>query len=148
MTVMFVALLLNVILRYAFGTGMPIAYEIHAVLLPWLVGGGLVIAAAHNRNIAVTLLPDILPITARRWVFIGVQAVILAISVAVIWTSQPVVKASTFQTLSTLGITQVWGYSSLIYAFAGMAVIAICDLLRLLAGDPSILPDDGAASFS
>ncbi|MCC5958985.1 MAG: TRAP transporter small permease [Rhodobacteraceae bacterium] len=148
MAVMFGALLLNVILRYAFGTGVPMAYEIHAVLLPWLVAGGLVIAAAHNRNIAVTLLPDLLPVAARRWVFAMVQAVILAISLAVIWTSQPVVRASSFQTLSTLGVKQVWGYSSLIYAFAGMGLIAVCDLLRLLTGDPSILPDDKAASFS
>lgn len=148
MTVMFVALLLNVILRYAFGSGLPMAYEIHAILLPWLVGGGLVIAAAHNRNIAVTLLPDLLPIVARRWLFVAVQTVILAIALAVIWTSQPVVKASNFQTLSTLGIKQVWGYSSLIYAFAGMGLIAVCDLLRLLTRDPSIMSDDGTASFS
>jgi TRAP-type C4-dicarboxylate transport system permease small subunit len=148
MVVMFVALLLNVVLRYAFGTGVPMAYEIHAVLLPWLVAGGLVIAAAHNRNIAITLLPDLLPMAIRRFLFVAVQIVILAIALAVLWTSQPVLRASTFQTLSTLGIKQVWGYSSLIYAFAGMGVIAFCDLLRLLARDPGLLSDDTAASFS
>ena len=50
---MFVALLTNVILRYAFDSGIPWAYEIHAVLLPWLVAGGLVIASARGRNIAI-----------------------------------------------------------------------------------------------
>ncbi|MDD7973497.1 TRAP transporter small permease [Roseinatronobacter alkalisoli] len=148
MAVMFAALLLNVILRYVFGTGLPMAYEIHAVLLPWLVSGGLVIAAAHNRNIAITLLPDLLPLSARRWLFVAVQCIILAIAVSVLWTSQPILRASTFQTLSTLGLKQIWGYSSLVYAFAGMGVIAVCDLLRLLVRDPAILSGDTVASFS
>lgn len=56
----FGTLLLNVILRYAFGTGIAWAYEIHAITLPWLVAGGLVVATARARNITVTLLPDML----------------------------------------------------------------------------------------
>ena len=44
---LFVTLITNVILRYAFGSGIAWAYEIHALLLPWLVGGGIVIAAAR-----------------------------------------------------------------------------------------------------
>jgi TRAP-type transport system small permease protein len=142
LAVMFVALLVNVMLRYAFGTGIPWAYEIHAILLPWLVAGGLVIAAAHGRNIAITLLPDILPLAARRWFMIGVQLAILVISVAVVWTSQPVLRASQFQTLSTLGVKQIWGYSSLVFRFAGM------DVIRLLARDPLALPKDVPQSLS
>jgi TRAP-type transport system small permease protein len=145
---MFVALLVNVVLRYAFGTGIPWAYEIHAILLPWLVAGGLVIAAAHGRNIAITLLPDMLPLPVRRWFMIGVQLAILAISVAVVWTSQPVLRASQFQTLSTLGVKQIWGYSSLVFGFAGMAVIAGMDVVRLLARDPLAMHEDVPRSLS
>lgn len=137
--VMFALLLMNVILRYVFTTGIPMAYEIHAILLPWLVAGGLVVAAAQNRNIAVTLLPDMLPKGARRWLFVAVQAALLVISVTVLWTGQPILRASTFQTLSTLGVRQVWGYASLPYAFGCIAVIAACDLLRLLARDRALL---------
>lgn len=131
---MFVALLVNVILRYAFASGIPWAYEIHAVLLPWLVAGGVVIAAANGANIAVTLLPGLLGPRGGRVLLGVVQVAVLVISVSVLVSSQPILRASQFQTLSTLGIRQVWGYASLVYAFGGMALIAALDLVRVLIG--------------
>jgi TRAP-type C4-dicarboxylate transport system permease small subunit len=145
---MFVALLVNVILRYAFGSGIAWAYEIHALLLPWLVGGGIVIAAARHRNIAITLLPDLLSPGKARLLELAVQAAILVISVSVLWSSQPILKAAQFQTLSTLGIKQIWGYASLVYAFAAMAVIAAIDILRMLGGEGVIDHDPEHASLS
>lgn len=145
---MFVALLLNVILRYFFGSGIAWAYEIHALLLPWLVAGGIVVAAAQNRNIAITLLPELVKPPARRMIMIAVEVAIVVISVSVVWSSQPILKASQFQTLSTLGITQVWGYSSLIFAFTAMAVIAVLHIGRLLGGADDYDPTPGSASLS
>lgn len=132
---MFVLLLANVILRYALGSGIAWAYEIHALLLPWLVAGGIVIAAARGRNIAITLLPEILSPRPRRLLALVMHAAILAISLGVLWSVPPILNASQFQTLSTLGIKQVWGYASLVYAFGGMAAIAAVDILRVLAGE-------------
>ncbi len=145
---MFAALLVNVILRYAFGSGIAWAYEIHALLLPWLVAGGIVIAAARGRNISITLLPDLLSPERRRILILIIQVVILVISVSVLQASQPILKASKFQTLSTLGIKQIWGYASLVYAFAGMAIIAGIDILRLLGGAKIEDTDPEHASLS
>lgn len=139
LTVMFVALFMNVVLRYAAGSGIPWAYEMHAVLLPWLVAGGIVIAAARGRNIAIDLLPGMMPPPARLFILLSVNVVIVVIAASVLWSSQPILKASTFQRLSTLGIKQIWGYSSLIYAFGGMSVIAALSALRLLVEGA---PDD------
>ncbi len=137
---MFAALLVNVVLRYAFGSGIAWAYEIHALLLPWLVAGGLVVASARGANISVTLLPDLIGPGTRRVLAILVQVLVLWIVLAVLWSSQPIINASRFQTLSTLGIRQVWGYASLVYAFAAMAVIAALALLRSLAGETPVDP--------
>jgi TRAP-type C4-dicarboxylate transport system permease small subunit len=145
---MFAALLANVVLRYAFGSGIAWAYEIHALLLPWLVGGGIVIAAAQGRNIAITLLPEVVGPRARQALMLAVQAAVVVIAVSVLVSSQPILKASQFQNLSTLGIKQVWGYASLVYAFAGMAVIALADIVRLLAGEDVMDHDPGHASLS
>ncbi|MEO3432392.1 TRAP transporter small permease subunit [Inquilinus sp. CAU 1745] len=145
---MFVALLLNVILRYAFGAGITWAYEIHALLLPWLVGGGIVIAAARGRNIAINLLPNFLRERARLRLLLVIELAILAICISVLWSSQPILKAAQFQNLSTLGIKQIWGYASLIYAFAGMALIAIADILILLSGGNIGDDDPSHASLS
>lgn len=135
LTAMFAALLVNVILRYAAGSGISWAYEIHAILLPWLVAGGLVIASAKGRNIAVSLLSDMLSGRARLVLNIFIQAAILVITASVLWSSQPILKASQFQTLSTLGIKQIWGYSSIAYSFGAMSLIAFLGILRTLAGE-------------
>lgn len=148
LVIMFVALLTSVILRYAFGSGIAWAYEIHAILLPWLVSGGIVIAAAQGRNIAISLLIDIVSPQTQRWMMVAVNLAILVICLSVLWTSQPILRASQFQTLSTLGIKQVWGYSSLIYAFGAMALIAVVDLIRGLGGENLADLDPGHASLS
>lgn len=135
---MFGALLTNVVLRYAFGTGIAWAYEIHSVLLPWLVAGGVVVASAHGQQIVITLVHDMIGERMSKWLLLCVQIAIVAISASVLWTSPPIMGAAQFQRLSTLGITQVWGYASLLYAFAGMGIIALLDALRLLSGEPLV----------
>ncbi len=145
---MFGALLVNVVLRYAFGSGIAWAYEIHALLLPWLVGAGIIIASARHRNIAIMILPDMLGPKWQRILILAVQAAIFIIAASVLWSSQPILKASKFQNLSTLGIKQIWGYSSLVYAFAGMAVISAVDFLRTLGGVDVTDHDPEHASLS
>lgn len=145
---MFAALLANVVLRYAFGSGITWAYEIHAVLLPWLVAGGLVIASARGRNISITLLPALLRGRTLLGLNVIIQVIVLVISVSVLWSSQHILTASQFQTFSSLGVKQVWGYSSLVYAFGAMAMIAVLDILRSLAGEDVTDFDPEHASLS
>ncbi|WP_245731053.1 TRAP transporter small permease [Rubrimonas cliftonensis] len=146
--VMFAALLTNVVLRYAFGSGIAWAYEIHALLLPWLVAGGVVIAAARGRNITVTLVPELAGAGTARLLAIAAQLAVLAICLGVLQSSRPILKAAQFQTLSTLGVRQIWGYASLVYAFGGMGVIAALTALRLVAGGDAPLRDPARASLS
>ena len=145
---MFVALLVNVVLRYAFGSGIPWASEIHAILLPWLVAGGLVIASARGRNIAITLLSDLLNGRVLLGLNLFIQSTTFVIAICVLWSSQPILKASQFQTLSTLGVKQVWGYSSLVYAFAAIALIAAFNTVRTLLGEDVADHDPEHASLS
>ena len=148
LAVLFVTLLLNVVLRYAFGSGIAWAYEIHALLLPWMVAGGVVIAAARGRNITVTLLPDMAGAVTAKLLAVTAQIAVVAICVGVLQSSQPILRASQFQTLSTLGIKQVWGYASLVYAFGGMGLIAALTVLRLIAGADAGPRDPASASLS
>jgi len=65
-----------------------------------------------------------------------------------LWSSQPILRASQFQTLSTLGIKQIWGYSSLVYAFGAMAIIAALDMVHVLATGASRIDDPTNSSLS
>ena len=108
---MFVLLFINVVLRYSLGEGIPWAYEIHAVFLPWLVAGGVVVAAARGRNISVTVLPDLLGPRGQRILPLAVQIAVLIICINVLWC-----------------------YASLVYGFGCMALIAALESVRLLMG--------------
>ena len=77
-----------------------------------------------------------------------VYATILVISVSILWSSQPILKASQYQTLSTLGIKQVWGYSSIAFAFGVMALLSLFSIIRTLAGEDVTDPDPAQASLS
>ena len=145
---MFGALLTNVVLRYAFGSGITWAYEIHALLLPWLVAGGVIVAAARGRHIAVTLLPAVLNGTTRLALLLAVNALTLVIAAAVVYSSQPILRAAQFQSYSSLGIKQVWGYASVVAAFGGVAVIAALDMVRLAMHGAAELPDPSLNSLS
>lgn len=135
LAILFAALLANVVLRYVAGSGLGWAYEIHAVVLPWLVGGGIVVAAVRGRHIAVTLLHDALgPVSARRLLLV-IQIAVAAIAAGVFWSSLPILSAASHQRIPALGITRFWGYLSLAYAFAGMGLVAALDALRLVSGE-------------
>lgn len=131
---MFAFLLINIVLRYTTGNGIPWAYEIHALLLPWVVAGGVVVAANRHRNIAVTLLLDRLNGRPLKILQLLIQIAVLVICIGVLISSRPILFASQFQSYATIDLKQVWGYSSLVFAFAGMAIIAFLQVLRALAG--------------
>jgi TRAP-type C4-dicarboxylate transport system permease small subunit len=139
LSAMFFALLVNVFLRYMFSMGIPWAYEIHSILFPWLVAGGAVMAAVRGRNIAVTAVVHLLPETARRIVALLVHVIIVIMAVSVIDTSFPIVMASRYSVLAETGIPQIYGYTSLLFGFALIAVISVMDAIRLLLGQH--LPD-------
>ncbi|RFC64401.1 TRAP transporter small permease [Fulvimarina endophytica] len=145
---LFAAILINVILRYLFGTGIVWAYEIHALLLPWLVAGGVTIASTRGRHIAVTLMPAMVSGWARYAVYVAVHLAVIAISVEVVLSSQPILRASQFQSLASLGIKQVWGYASIPAAFGVMALVSALELLRLILGGREAAPDPSTESLS
>nr|WP_321454344.1 TRAP transporter small permease [uncultured Cohaesibacter sp.] len=148
LTFMFIALLVNVVLRYAFGAGIAWAYEIHALLLPWLVAGGIVVASARGGHIAIRLLPEMLDERPKRLLLIIIQLVLIIVALGILYSSPPILRAAQYQSLSTLGIKQFWGYLGLIYAFACMAIIALCEIVRLIGGVKISTPPPDTQSLS
>ena len=148
LSTMFLALFVNVVLRYALGDGITWAYEIPSILFPWLVAGGIVMAAARGRNISVTVLSDQLPPRVHWILMLAVHVVIAAISVTVMVTGERILLASKFQRLSETGIQQIWGYSSLYYAFGLVVLLSVLHALRLLIGGPVRKTDRELSSFS
>ena len=145
---MFVAIFVNVVLRYAFGNGIAWAYEIHNILFPWLVAGGAVMAAAKNGNIAVRAFVDLLPDLGRRVIAIAVFVFVAILCVGIIYSSMPIIKAAQYSRLAETGIQQMYGYFSLIYSFGSIALISAFFAIRLILGEKIAATDPTQANFS
>jgi len=145
---MFLALFVNVFLRYVFGSGIAWAYEIHNILFPWLVAGGTVMAGARGSNIAVMAVVNLLPEIIRRLVAMAVHVFVAALCFGVVQTSMPIVRAAQYSRLAETGISQMYGYWSLLYAFGAIAIISVLFTLRLLLGEKADISDPTVSSFS
>ncbi len=132
---MFAALLVNVILRYLFEEGITWAYEMHQILLPWLVAGGAVMASARGANIAVSVLVDAVPSAVRRIIVMVVYAATAVISFTVAYSSMPIVRAAKFSRLPETHIPQMYGYISILYAFYAIAIISALYCIRTALGE-------------
>ncbi len=133
---LFVALFVNVVLRYAFDRGISWAYEIPYILFPWAVGGAIIVASCLGRNIQINLFANVVPIRPRRMVGACVHGLIVLICVGVVWTATPILNASKFMRLAETGIPQFYGMLGLVVAFVAVAVVAAIDLVLLLLGEP------------
>ncbi|KMQ76934.1 TRAP transporter small permease [Marinobacter subterrani] len=145
---MFVAILLNVVLRYFFGGGLTWAYEIPAILFPWTVAGGMVMASAQGRHITVDLIPGLLSESFSRVLAGTVNLFVSAVSVGVVYYSMPIIKASQYSRLAETGIPQIYGYSSLVYAFSLIALIGLLSAIEYLIGNRALAQDPTAKNYS
>lgn len=145
---MFAVILLNVILRYFFAGGITWAYELPAILFPWCVAGGIVMAAAQGRNIAVDVIADLLPAPLSRLLSVAINLFVSGVSAGVVYYSMPIIKASQYSRLAETGIPQIYGYSSLVYAFSLVAVIGILTACDYLLGRSTDIQDPTASNFS
>jgi TRAP-type transport system small permease protein len=67
MSVIFVILCGNTILRYATGASMQWANELPELLFPWLVMSGVVMGAVYGAHITTSFLRDVIPKTGQRF---------------------------------------------------------------------------------
>jgi TRAP-type transport system small permease protein len=87
LTGMVVAVFANVVLRYAFGTGIVIAEELSRLLFVWLVAIGAIVAAADHQHLGLDLLTSRLPPKARIAVGWLADALVVLVLAILIWGS-------------------------------------------------------------
>lgn len=148
LSTMFISILVNVVLRYAFNSGFTWAYELPSILFPWTVAGGLVMASVQGRNIAVDAIVKILPEKIRWLLAIAVNISTSLISAGVVYYAMPIVKASKYSRLAETGIPQIYGYSSIVFTFSVIAFVALLSTVEFLMGRKATVSDPTEANFS
>ena len=127
LSVVFVILSVNVVLRYAAGSSLAWASELPELMFPWLIMSGVVIAAQHGSHIAVVILTQKLG-PARRWVLTAASLVVACLYLGLAYAAWPVFEIAADERTP---IMQVPGSVSVGCLLQGFVLLAIVTLLRL-----------------
>lgn len=125
MSVIFLILVANTVLRYATGSSLQWANEVPELLFPWLVMAGVVIAAHHGAHIATTFLMEALPAAARR-----IVATLAWVVVAALYGTLSVATARMLEIVhdEKSPILQVPGSITYACVMVGMALLGLLAL--------------------
>ncbi|MEM6262495.1 MAG: TRAP transporter small permease [Bacteroidota bacterium] len=102
--------------RYFFSNPSSVSEELARFLLIWLGLFGAAYALGKQLHLAITLLPDALPPTSKRWLNIVIQLFIVLFTVFVlIWGGTLLVSLTleTEQTSAALGVKLGYVYTAL-----------------------------------
>jgi TRAP-type transport system small permease protein len=134
LAVMVVMVFGNVVLRYAFNSGIATSEELARLAFVWLVFMGAVVALRERGHIGIDMVVSRLPVGGKRLCFVINHLIVL-------WLLWLLGEGSWQQTLigldSTLPVTGLpvaaFSAAGLVTA-AAMAVLTLVDLVRVLTG--------------
>lgn len=139
--IIFLALMLEVIVRYMTEASLGWPNEVPNLLFPWLIMGGIVLGACRGSHIAAEAIQMFLTPARMR----GLQMLInllIAVSFAYLaYLSLQVISITKAQVFPMTGLGQAWAYSSLMFGFGGVALASLLNLVRLALGDDLKAPE-------
>lgn len=134
---LFLSLGAEVVVRYLTTQGLGWPSEMPNILFPWLVMGGIVLAAQHGAHISVTLVLGLMNRGATRALLLGMQVVVAATFFYLAYIGMDVIEITGTEVYPVTGVSAHWAYLSLIVGFVGVGLTAITTFVRLLiAEDP------------
>ncbi len=123
-------LVVNVFVRYVLEGSVEAASELPALLFPWFVMGGVVLAAVRGNHVAMQLTMHLLPPAGRRvlaFVIHGLSCVVFAV---LAWHSVENTLIAHDELSTILHVPGSVGYAALTLAFSLLALCALTALLR------------------
>lgn len=124
----------NVVLRYAFNSGIAISEELSRLLFVWLIFLGAILASAQHAHIGFDTLVKILPVAGRKILIVVTGGLMLAASVIFIiggW-QQTVINLD--NAYPVLGISYAWLYAVAIVFGIGTLVTISYNIWMALSG--------------
>lgn len=135
LVLLFLSLMAEVVVRYLTTQGLGWPSEMPNILFPWLVMGGVVLAAQHGAHISVTLTLDLLNRRMARALLLVTQVVVAATFFYLTYMGFTVLEITGSEVFPVTGVSSRWAYLALIAGFAGVALTAVVTFLRLLIAD-------------
>lgn len=135
LAVLVFAVLWGVITRYVTESPAVWTTELSGILFTWVVFIGAMMAFRDGEHIRVTLLLDMLPGNARRFLLIAGDLIVFAFLVYVTWLSLQMMLLGATRASPVLRIPFSWVYLATVISFALMSTTSLLRLLGVIA-DP------------
>lgn len=145
LAVMAVLVFGNVVLRYAFDSGIAVSEELSRLLFVWLIFLGAILASVQRAHIGFDALVQRLPLAGRKLLVVLTGALMLwACGMFVVggWQQTEINLGNSYP---VLGISYGWLYGVAIVFGAGMALAIANNIWRTLhdPGGPELTQDLG-----
>ena len=129
-----ITLMSGVIVRYFLAGSLAWGNELPVILFPWLIMGGVVMAAARHQHLGVDFFARKLSPKAARGLMVMVQLMVAALMAMLVQQSFVLMQFMQYQTTPVLGWSATWAFYSLPLGATGVMLLAIIDLIGLASG--------------
>lgn len=122
----------NVVLRYAFNSGIVLSEELSRLLFVWLVFLGAILASREHAHIGVDLLIKRLPAAGKRLCIALTALIMLGICVMLIWGSALQMRINFTNALPVSGLPYASLYAAGVVGGAGLLISILYNVLVAL----------------
>ena len=124
----------NVVLRYAFDSGIPVSEEMARFCFVWLTFVGAVVVAREQAHMGVESFVRLFGPSGRRVCMIASDALVLLCCAVFFWGTWRQAPLNASNTAPITGIPMLWIYGVGFFTSAGIGAITALRLARALTG--------------
>jgi TRAP-type C4-dicarboxylate transport system permease small subunit len=135
----------NVIMRYGFNSGINVSEELSRYFFVWLTFIGAVVAFREHSHLGIETLVMFLSRRGRIICMSLSNLVIIICSTIFFWGTWKQFPINASMAAPVTGMSMIWVYGVGLFTGAGMAIIAIERLFRLMTGR---VTDEEIAAFA
>ncbi len=131
---MAIMVFVNVIMRYGFNSGINVSEELSRYFFVWLTFIGAVVAFREHSHLGIETLVMFLSRRGRVICMSLSNLVIIVCSAIFFWGTWKQFPINASMAAPVTGMSMIWVYGVGLFTGAGMAIIAIERLFRLVTG--------------
>jgi TRAP-type C4-dicarboxylate transport system permease small subunit len=142
---MAIMVFVNVVMRYGFNSGLNVSEELSRYFFVWLTFIGAVVAFREHGHLGIETLVMFLSRRGRIICMSLANIVIIVCSLIFFWGTWKQFPINASMAAPVTGMSMIWVYGIGLFTGAGMAIIALERLIRLLTGR---VTDEEIAAFA
>ena len=140
----------NVVLRYAFNSGITVSEEMSRICFVWLVFVGAVVAMRDGSHLGMDTVVARLGRGGKRACLVAGEAIVIACCAMFFWGTWRQHEVNATNAAPVTGLSMIWVFGIGYFTSLGIGLLSLHKLWRALAGrlrddEPAIASDSEAA---